>query len=310
MIRKWELDQCYETGNVQADIARAMSAINHPVAILMGNAQGKSNNYCPDPAVQGTRVNYKSYRSTNSVHAPSVSAGGTGYKVGDALYVSGGTFTTPMSMVVASVSSGTVTGVHVQRTGQYKTLPSDVSALATTTSGAGSGCVLNAISITTAPDQTTSAIAFPDITNLGQVCQYPATIADNGYTTNYAGVLPMGAMFTIPKTLDLVSIWTSRRSSAPTAMSSSFELLAVLSAIQRHGAIIVDVSGSFQQMLVVDDEVAYSSTYANLHGDTGSSTYPNLELIKRLLVYVENVGPINRADEYANRVNRLLSLTN
>lgn len=308
VIRKWELDQCYDSGNVQADIARAMQAISHPIAILMGNAQGKSNNYCPDPAVQGTRVNYKSYRSTNSVHAPSIFAGGTGYKVGDALYVTGGTFTTPVSCVVSTVSAGAVTSVHVQRTGQYKTLPADLTQLATTSSGSGTGCVLNALSIPTAPDQTTSSVAFPDITNLGQVCQYPATIADNGYTTNYAGVLPMGAMFTIPKSLDLASIWTSRRSTAPTALSSSFELLAVLSAIQRHGAIVVDVSGSYQQMLVVDDEVAYSSTYSNLHGDTGSSTYPNLELIKRLLIYVENTSPLHRSNEYANNAVRLCTL--
>lgn len=300
LIRKFEMDQCYSTGNIQADIARAMDAVKHPVAILLSTAQAKSNNYCPDPAVQGTKLVYKSYRSARSVHAPSVSAGGTGYNIGDVLYVSGGTYTTAMSCVVTSVSGGAVTGVHVQRTGQYKTLPSDASALATTSSGAGTGCILNALSIVTAPDQTTAAIAFPDIDSTERALQYPASVADNAFATNYAGTIPMGALFSIPSGLDLVAEWTTRRTNAPTALSSSYELLAVLAAIQKYGAYATDVSGAFQQIIAVDSEFAYSANYANLHGDTGGATYPNLVAIKRLLTYVENVSPLNRSASYAN----------
>ncbi len=300
LVRKFEMDQCYSTGNTAADISRAMDAIKHPIAILMSNAQGKSNNYCPDPDVQGTKVVYKAYRSAHAVHAPSVAVGGSGYAVGDVLYVVGGTYTTTMSCVVTAVSGGAVTSVHVQRTGQYKTLPSDASALATTTSGTGTGCVLNALSVPTAPDQTTASVAFQDINSTIRVLQYPASVSDNGYSANYAGVVPMGALFTLPNGLDLVTEWTNRRTTAPTAKSSSYELLAVLAAIQKYGAYVVDISGSFQQLVAVDSDFAYSDNYSNLHGDTGSATYPNLVEIKRLLTYVENVSPLNRAAAYAN----------
>lgn len=205
-----------------------------------------------------------------------------------------------MSCVVASISSGAVTSVYVQRTGQYKTLPSDASALATTSSGAGTGCVLNALSIPTAPDQTTIGVAFPDITSTEQALQYPASVADNAFATNYAGTIPMGALFSLPTGLDLVAEWTTRRTNAPTALSSSYELLAVLAAIQKYGAYATDVSGAFQQIIAVDSDFAYSANYANLHGDTGGSTYPNLVAIKRLLTYVENVSPLNRGSAYSN----------
>jgi hypothetical protein len=301
VVRKYEMDQCYSTGNIAVDIYRAMNAIKHPIAILVATAQAKSNNYCPDPAVQGTKITYKAYRSVHSVHAPSIAAGGSGYVVGDALYVSGGTFTTAMSCVVTGVAGGAVTSVHVQRTGQYKTLPSDGTALATTTSGSGTGCVLNALSITSAPDQTTMAIAFPDIDSVVRVLQYPASTADTAYATNYAGTIPMGSLFSLPNGLDLAAEWTSRRTNAPTAKSSSYELLAVLAAIQKYGAYVTDVSGSFQQMVVVDSDFAYSANYSNLHGDTGGATYPNYVEIKRLLTYVENVSPANRGSSYANQ---------
>ena len=300
VIRKAEMDQCYSTGNIPADIDRAMNAIKHPIAMLISTGLGKSNNYCPDPAVQGTKVVYKSYRSCRSVHAPTIVSGGSGYAVGDTLTISGGTFTVPMTAVVQTVSSGVVTSVYVQKTGQYKTLPSDGANLATTSSSAGTGCVLNVLNLPNATDQTTLAIAFPDITTAAGVLQYPASVADNAFSTNYAGVVPMGAMFTLPQGVNLVTEWTTRRTNAPTAKSSSYELLAVLAAIQKYGAIVTDVSGSYHQIIVVDQEFSLSPNYSNLHGDTGGLSWPNLVEIKRLLTYVDNMSPLNRSSDYAN----------
>ena len=73
-----------------------------------------------------------------------VTAGGTGYKVGDILTVSGGTnIARAAQFVVDAVDpTGIVTSVRLflNRSGGYTSTPAN--AVATTTNGAGSGCTL------------------------------------------------------------------------------------------------------------------------------------------------------------------------
>ena len=67
---------------------------------------------------------------------PSVTSGGTGYTVGDTLTVVGGTFITAVSLTVATVSAGVITGVTLAGTGSYTALPSYPASV---TGGTGSG---------------------------------------------------------------------------------------------------------------------------------------------------------------------------
>lgn len=55
--------------------------------------------------------------------APTVTAGGTGYKVGDLLTVVGGTKTAATTLVVTSVSSGAITGISLLTAGSYSAAP-------------------------------------------------------------------------------------------------------------------------------------------------------------------------------------------
>lgn len=74
--------------------------------------------------------------------ALAVTAGGTGYTVGDVLTVAGGTLEssgTRTTATVATVSAGVVTGVTLTNPGEWATAP---AGAATTTGGTGSGCTL------------------------------------------------------------------------------------------------------------------------------------------------------------------------
>lgn len=74
--------------------------------------------------------------------ALAVTAGGTGYTVGDVLTVSGGTLEasgTRTTATVATVSAGVVTGVTLTNPGEWATAPAGAAA---TTGGTGSGCTL------------------------------------------------------------------------------------------------------------------------------------------------------------------------
>ena len=71
-----------------------------------------------------------------------VTAGGTGYTVGDVLSVAGGTLESTgnrTTATVATVSSGVVTGVTLTTYGEWATPPANAAA---TTGGTGTGCTL------------------------------------------------------------------------------------------------------------------------------------------------------------------------
>lgn len=69
---------------------------------------------------------------------PTVSAGGTGYVVGDQITLAGGTFSVAAILQVATVTTGAVTSVTVVRNGMYTVTPANAVAQASTT-GAGTG---------------------------------------------------------------------------------------------------------------------------------------------------------------------------
>lgn len=69
-----------------------------------------------------------------------VSAGGTGYAVGDVLTISGGTGDIEATATVATISGSEVVTVTVTNAGLYTTAPT--SPASTSTTGGGSGCTL------------------------------------------------------------------------------------------------------------------------------------------------------------------------
>ena len=75
--------------------------------------------------------------------AATIGAGGSGYYVGDVLNVVGGTSTITAQVKVTTTSSGAVTGIAIQNSGNY-TVPAGTSSVATT-GGFGTGFTLTII---------------------------------------------------------------------------------------------------------------------------------------------------------------------
>lgn len=95
--------------------------------------------------IRGTATDYKDFsdeivaavtgQSLQSVD--SISAGGSGYVVGEIITFTGGTFTQATQLEVLTVSAGAVTSVRVYNAGAYSSAPSDSNA--TTSDGSGTG---------------------------------------------------------------------------------------------------------------------------------------------------------------------------
>jgi hypothetical protein len=82
--------------------------------------------------------------------AVTISAGGTGYTVGNVLTVQGGTLETNgtrTTATVTTVSSGVVTGVSISNVGEWATAPAGAAA---TTGGSGTGCTLTLTTVKSA----------------------------------------------------------------------------------------------------------------------------------------------------------------
>jgi len=284
LIRKEDLDLVTYTGNIQYDIDNAMNAIKHGVAMVISGAQAQSNNYTATPGDQGTITTLNSYEGY--INSPTIAVGGSDYVEGDVIKAAGGDFLVPMHMVVTGVSSGAVTSVFVTHTGQYRTSPPSPTSVATTTDGAGTGCIVNA-----------SVGGFSTMTDLMQMAAYPASVADNGFSSNYAGSIPMGATFTIDPELKLAEEWqlaiekfSTDGAGLVTPDKYSYEYLAVLAAIQKYGAVVVDITENTCLSVNFDDKVT-AEQRARVHGDRGSFTFNNLSRLTRRLRFVENRAP-------------------
>ncbi|HKI38793.1 MAG TPA: proprotein convertase P-domain-containing protein, partial [Gemmataceae bacterium] len=79
------------------------------------------------------------FRPVPPVLAAAISAGGSGYKVGDILTVQGGTFLTPAQLKVTSVAGGAVTGVTIVQSGAYSVEPYNPVSVTDATTPAASG---------------------------------------------------------------------------------------------------------------------------------------------------------------------------
>lgn len=96
-----------------------------------------------DVQLNGCEGNVRAWDS-GSVSTAAVSAGGTGYGVGNVLTLVGGTGPTPATLTVSSVSAGVITGVTVSNAGNYNTFPAEPVAV---TGGAGTGATFTIVGL-------------------------------------------------------------------------------------------------------------------------------------------------------------------
>ena len=280
---------------IAANIAIAMNAIPHALAIVPDVTQQKSLYYKNS---SGGLVAFKSYKSQFDKWRPSIVTGGSGYVVGEVLYVTSSSYYVPLRLTVTSVDvNGAVTGIFVTNTGSFVNIPVETSPgngiLATTSSVAGTGCT---ISVTTLPDTTITTIAqaFPTA-NLGNAFTFPAVSADGDWgsgTSGYTGIIPMGAIFTIDQNYDLVASWTSRRKNNPTAKNSTYELLALFAAVKKYGAFDCDTAYNTMHCAIFEKGTDIQK-FRNATGDIFGNAYvsDNLAALKNSLIYVQNVSP-------------------
>lgn len=291
ITRAWELANLPPKPTVaisktaaMAILAQCKTAINHKLAIVAASRQLRTHQY----RVDGVVSSYKAYRSQYDIHRPSIVTPGTGYLPDDVLYISGGKGPCPMRVTVMSVNSvGGVTGVFVSDVGQYLQdgLP-DAANLTSTSSGLGVGCVLNALTTNDAT-MTTTALAFPNA-SLPNIYTWPATNADGDFTTTYEGNIQMGAVFAIPKAVDLDTWFTYLMMNRPNNVSGMISpaFFAICYAMQNYGSVVVDRAGNTLNHIMVDSDVSntHFSELSNSHG---------MQFLATHMAVVENITPYN-----------------
>jgi hypothetical protein len=311
IIRSWEIANlpAKPTAAISKSAAAAIlvpckTAINHKLAVVAASRQLRTHQYTDG----GTTLSYLAYRSQYDIHRPTIVAAGTGYAPDDVLYIIGGKGPCPMRVTVLTVNAlGGVTSIFVSDVGQYLqgNVP-DAANLTSTSSGAGTGCVLNALTTADAT-MTTTALAFPSA-GLPSVYSFPATNADADYASTYEGNIPMGAVFAIPKTIDLDAWFTYLMVSRPEHMQRMISpaFFAICYAAQNYGAVIIDRAGNTLNHVMVDSDVT------NTHFDEVRAGEALTFLATHLCV-VENIapfGPTHRGVPLAPGVGPLQPISN
>lgn len=291
IVRAWELANlpakpttAITKQAAAAILAPCKTAINHKLAIVAGSRQLRTHQY-----TDGTTSSYVSYRSQYDIHRPAIITPGTGYAPDDVLYITGGKGACPMRVTVLTVNAvGGVTSIFVSDVGQYiQGNAPDAANLTSTSSGAGVGCVLNAL-LTADTTMTTQALAFRNA-GLPSIYAFPATNADADYATTYEGNIPMGAVFAIPRTIDLDAWFTYLMVNRPSNMAKMISpaFFAICYAAQNYGTVIVDRAGNTLNNVMFDNEVT------NAHFDEVRQSEA-LSFLATHLCAVENIAPFGQ----------------
>lgn len=128
----------YVSGYAVDNVFRYHTDGVHTYSLPFGNIDGvgTSGYHTVPTSVSGTDLT-----GLNSVHSVSLVAGGTGYASGDVLTLVGGTFTTPATITVASVSiTGAITSASVTTGGAYTVWPSSPASV---TGGSGNAATFD-----------------------------------------------------------------------------------------------------------------------------------------------------------------------
>jgi len=126
-----------------------------------------------------------------------IQSGGSGYAIGDTITFTGGTFSTPVTLTVATLSGSAIATFTSNNGGTYTVLPTN--PISTTTSGAGTGATFN---VTSWGVRTTAYT----ITNAGSgYVEQPTITFSSGSATAYATV---GSTTTIKSLATTLSFYT------------------------------------------------------------------------------------------------------
>jgi len=113
-------------------------------------------------------------------NSATISAGGTGYVVGDRITVSGGTSQLAAEFRVDAVSAGAVTAVSVRKRGYYSALPSNPVS---TTGGTGTGCTLTLTTETVYGWHRTTIASINSATSIELTAAPTTSVASNARYT-------------------------------------------------------------------------------------------------------------------------------
>lgn len=113
-------------------------------------------------------------------NSATISAGGSGYVVGDKITVSGGTTQLAGEFRVDAVSAGAVTAVSVRKRGYYSALPSNPVS---TTGGTGTGCTLTLTTETVYGAHRTTIASRNSATSIELTAAPTTSVASNACYT-------------------------------------------------------------------------------------------------------------------------------
>jgi len=90
-----------------------------------------------------------------------INAGGTGYAVGDTVYINTGTYTYRAVLTVTAVSAGVVTGISIEYPGIYSVAPTAIGSATLKITGNGTGLTVNTTTATWTTPQNQIDAGYP-----------------------------------------------------------------------------------------------------------------------------------------------------
>lgn len=222
--------------------------INHALVMIM--SLGKQKKVAPFAVSQ------------NASNAPAINAAGTGYKTGQVVKIVGGTGqAAELTITSVDPANGAVKSVWPTNTGSYTESPG-TTALATT-GGTGTGLTVNVTILTN--DRSSSRV-------------FPATNVD-GIFGSYAGAVPLGALFTIPASVDVTTLGLTTP-----------EAVTFARAIQQYGIYNMDSAPNPTTALFICGDEVDKDLQDKVTGRV-NGTMPNLYKIAAQMVMVRNNAP-------------------
>jgi hypothetical protein len=167
----------FELGSVQYSIGGLTLTGEYPVASVV-NANNFTITASSSATGSASSGGISAATVLSAASSVAISAGGSGYAVGDLIALSGGTFTTPTVLQVTNVASGAITSAVVSQPGIYSATPSNPVSQAFT-SGNGSGA---SFTVTWATTTAAAASATPQAGGSGYAVNDTITLAGGTFT--------------------------------------------------------------------------------------------------------------------------------
>ena len=193
-------------GTGAVNLAAGSSGVNisngGTVTALTRTAQGSGYTTLPSVAISAPTTAGGVQATASAIItilSYTISAGGSGYTVGDTVTLTGGTFTQAWSGTVATVSAGAITSITTVASGSYTVFPTGPAALS---GGTGSGATLSTFS-----GGITSVIT---ITNAGSgYVEQPTVTFSGGGGSGAAAYATVGGTTTVKSIGQTMNFYTA-----------------------------------------------------------------------------------------------------